>query len=459
MAPFPRGFFRTSVLVIFLFTFVTITWLYRDMSVEYGIRSRALAYQQVLRQVKATASDKGRPAVLPLNLEDEECRSSFPSLFADIDSSVARGKFSFSKSDPDYKGLVQGQIKDGKLYILTAASDTLPEILHQRTAILSQIHRALLTSPSPLPDTYFAVCINDVPKNNTWAFARPNKQSKYNTWLMPSFASWSWPKTNLGTMDDVLGRIEAVEMELKWEEKLDKVIWRGTAWFNPIGHPNLRKDLLKATRENEWADVEALSTAGNATNSLKIEDFCRYKYVLYTEGVTYSGRLPFHQACGSVLITAPLTWVTTSALLLRPIDADNLMSSFEDRVKSYRARGSEKSSSTQQAILNPVATWQEANAIYVKPDFSNLESVILLLRSHPEVAQRLAQSQQERFVRQGYLSLAAETCYWRVLIRGWATVAETEDQGWGKEENERYENWLLKEVSRKSEGTRGKIGR
>ncbi|KAJ4369730.1 hypothetical protein N0V83_005493 [Neocucurbitaria cava] len=412
----------------------------------------------VLRKAQSTGSDEGQSTGLPLNLDEKECRAIVPSLFIDIDTSVAQGKFVFSRSDPDYKGLVQGRIKDGKLYILTAAPDTLPEILHQRTAILSQIHRALITSPSPLPNTHFAFCINDVPKNNTWAFSRPNKESKYNTWLMPSFASWSWPKANLGTMDGILDRIEQVENELEWNKKVDKVIWRGTPWFNPIGHPNLRKDLLKATKEKEWADVEALSTVGNVTNSIKIEDFCRYKYVVYAEGVTYSGRLPYHQACGSVFITAPLTWVTTSALLLRPIDAEELMSSVEGSAKSPRTRRDAKPTSTQQTILNPVATWQEANAIYVNPDFSNLEAVVLFLRSHPEVGQRLAQNQRETVVGPGYLSLAAETCYWRALVRAWSTVAEVDEQDWGREEGERYETWLLEEVSKKSEGTRGKIG-
>ncbi|KAF1844529.1 uncharacterized protein K460DRAFT_376193 [Cucurbitaria berberidis CBS 394.84] len=390
------------------------------------------AGRNVLSRLHEKVLGKDQSAFLPLllNLDENECRKSFPFLFTDIDTSVARGKFLFRKSDQDYRGLVQGRIKDGKVYILTAAPDTLPEILHQRTAILSQIHRALVTSPSPLPDGYFAFCINDVPKNNTWAFSRPNKQSTYNTWLMPSFASWSWPKANIGTMDDVLDRIEGVEEELVGSEKVDKAIWRGTPWFNPIGYPNLRKDLLKATKGKEWADVEALSTIGNATNSLNIESFCRYKYVIYTEGVTYSGRLPFHQACGSVLITAPLTWITTSALLLRPIEANDLMSSGEDRLRRPGVRRSASSTSGPQAMLSPVSTWQDANAIYVHPDFSNLEAVVQLLRSHPEVTQRIAQNQRESVFQRGYLSLAAETCYWRALIRAWATVAEVDKEDW-----------------------------
>jgi hypothetical protein len=34
------------------------------------------------------------------------------------------------------------------------------------------------------------------------------------------------------------------------------------------------------------------------------------------------------------------------------------------------------------------------------------------------------------FVGRGYLSPAAEACYWRALIRGWEAVARMEGQGW-----------------------------
>ncbi|KAH7393062.1 glycosyl transferase family 90-domain-containing protein [Pyrenochaeta sp. MPI-SDFR-AT-0127] len=453
MTSVPRGWFRLVLLTCFVCSFVTISWFYRAWGGGIGIR--ALAGQQVRLKTGSTEADEKR-LVWPLNLEERECRDTFPLLFSDIDASVARGQFVFPKSVPDYKGLVQGRILNGKLYILTTSPDTLPEILHQRTAVLSQIYRAITTSPSPLPDTHFAFCINDVPKNNSWAFSRPNKETKYNTWLMPSFASWSWPKANLGVIDDVLSRIDHVERDVKWEKKVDKAVWRGTPWFNPIGHPNLRKDLLKATKQKDWADVEALSTVSNATNSINIEDFCRFRYVVYTEGVTYSGRLPYHQACGSVLITAPVTWLTTSGLLLRPIAAEELVRGFEQPVKKHVAIP-KRTVLPLAGALPTVEKWQDANAIYVKPDFSDLEDVVRFLRSWPEVARRIAQNQRDTVVGGGYLSLAAETCYWRALIRGWAAAAKVDGHEWSEQVGKRYETWLLEEVSNMRDGTRGRV--
>lgn len=343
-----------------------------------------------------------------------------------------------------------------KLYILTTAPDKVSQILHQRTAILSQLHRALLTSPTRLPDTPFAFVVNDNPRNNSWVFARPNKKSDYNLFLMPSFAFWSWPSPTLGTFDAALSRIASVEVTTPWEKKIDKAVWRGTPWFNPLGHPTLRQDLLKATRHREWANVAALNTSKE--NALAIEDFCRYKYVVYTEGVTYSGRLPYHQACESVLISAPLTYLTHTAWLMKPIMAGDLIVAFAkgggDDTAPQVGEGNGREG-VPLPLLQAVGDWRDANAIYVSPKFEDLEGVIMLLRARPDVARRIARNQRETVVERGYLGAAAEACYLRALVKAWAasTVAGEE---WEKETGERYETWLLKQVSGISDVSRGK---
>lgn len=262
-------------------------------------------------------------------------------------------------------------------------------------------------------------------------------------------------------MDDILTRTREVEKKISWEEKQDKAIWRGTPWFNPLGHPRLRQELLKVSKNKEWADIQALniSATGHPTNSLPIEDFCMYKYVVYTEGVTYSGRLPYHQACESVLLTPPLTHLTHSSFLLRPISADELMVSFgfsEPRENPPAFNGPPPK--VIAPVLPTVEDWRHANTIYVAPDFSNLEATINFLRAHPEVAQQIAANLRHDAAGKGYLGSAAETCYWRALIRGWASVAVAEEK-WGEELGERFESWILREVAGRRErdaGVRGK---
>ena len=73
---------------------------------------------------------------------------------------------------------------------------------------------------------------------------------------------------------------------MKWEDKIDKAIWRGTGQFNSVGNIALRPNLLEATKGKSWADVELLEWGNNgvdAKNAIGIEDFCRYKYIIYTE--------------------------------------------------------------------------------------------------------------------------------------------------------------------------------
>ncbi|KAH7073523.1 hypothetical protein BKA63DRAFT_575763 [Paraphoma chrysanthemicola] len=437
MAALVRGLCRAAVLGTVVLVLVLVSLLYDGRAAVYG-RQR---HGRITHQKGGKTHDR-------LDLNERECRATFPGLFDDIDASIARGKFKLHKTDPDYKGLVQGRVLNNKLHILTSSPDTLPQILRQRTAVLSQIHRALLTSPSALPNTHFAFTVNDIPKNNSWGFARPNKMSGHegNTWIMPSFSGWTWVKDSLGCMDDILDRIATVErvFESDWARKDARVVWRGTPWFNPLGHPNLRKDLLKATKGKNWADVAAL----NSSNGLPIEDFCRYKYIVYTEGVTYSGRLPYHQACGSVLLMPPPEWLTTSAMLIKPIRADDLLQGFGVDVERRRRE--------DESALSTVSSYKDANAVYIEPDFSNLGIVVELLDKYPHVANRIARNQRDLVVGGRYLSMGAETCYWRALIRGWSQAAIVDELEWGNEIGERYEAWLMKEVSSTRDGTRGK---
>lgn len=345
--------------------------------------------------------------------------------------------------------------------------------------MLSQIHRALATWPAgeKVPETVFAFVTNDVPKRGAWGFARENKnvEEGESFWLMPHFEFWAWGSAGegkgLGTMDDVLQRIDTVEASYiqdstdsdtdstsprpsSWDHKTDQVIWRGTPWFNPLSYPRLRQHLLLATAAHPWSDVAALqrnSTAPGYTNALKIEDFCRYKYVMYTEGVTYSGRLGYHMACESVLISAPMTWVTHLGFLLRPVYAEDLMGGFgglggdEVEVKEreeidmgYRPR--------TPPLLSTVAGYREANMIYVSPNFDDLEALIMFLEQHPEVGRTMARNLRQSSVK--YLSGAAETCYWRALIREWSRAALPEGNWDEYGKGVRFEEWILAKITR-----------
>jgi len=149
-------------------------------------------------------------------------------------------------------------------------------------AILHSLHRAILTSPCPLPDTIFALNVNDIPRPNTWSFARSDDDLSPSTpWLMPHYHSWSWAMPALGPLDEVLDKIEQVEAQLPWDKKIDKAVWRGSKLQNPDWSSGLRRGLLDMSKGKQWADIEA--TVRGIDNTLKGEEFCKYRYIIYAE--------------------------------------------------------------------------------------------------------------------------------------------------------------------------------
>jgi len=259
---------------------------------------------------------------------------------------------------------------------------------------------------------------------------------------MPHFSSWSWPLRYIGPLDEALDKIGRIERSTPWEEKIDKAAWRGTAWFDPDWSIALRPQLVELAGGKEWADVELWD---EESNTIAIEDFCRYKYIIYAEGKTYSGRLHYHQACASIILTPPPTFLLHTTHLMRPLFSSSLH--FADSEPPYDSTTTPPPSAYPLPSTN--ITWPMsfhpylANVVFVRPDWSDLEETISYLRKNPELARSIAQRQREVMVNGGYLSEAAEACYWRGLIKAWSEMArvnETE-KPWG--EGMRWETFSL----------------
>ncbi len=318
-----------------------------------------------------------------------------------------------------------------------------------RTAALHQIHRAILTSPTPLPDTIFAINVQDEPVDMAWSYSRPayNAPSPGHpaikrAFLMPHFSFWGWPLPFIGSFSRAAAAIDAIEHSLPFPKKDPRVVWRGTKRYNNAQNPHLRNDLLQKTKDASWADVQELkweeidSGAGRqnaATNSLMIEDFCKYKYVVHTDGITYSGRLQFLQMCRSVLLTPPIAWVQHTTHLVKPLFSSDLGHS----TKTWKPSEGERKA--WPVHYKP----EEANAVFVAPDWSDLQDTLSWLEKHPGVAEGIATRQRELFVGQRYFSQAAETCYWRALIRGWNKVVRITGEGWEHQPGIRWEELAM----------------
>lgn len=299
-----------------------------------------------------------------------------------------------------------------------------------------------------MPDTIFTLNFQDQPFGTAWAYSRHadpkfgSKDANARSFLMPHFSFWAWKLPFIGSMARAAAAIADLEASYagRWSAKIPKAVWRGTTWFNSVHSPRLRQKLVQTARGRPWADVEPLEWTGaggvtgrNASNALPIEGFCRYKYVVHTEGIAYSGRFQFLQMCASVVLTPPIQWMQHVTHLARPLFSSDL---------KMGGKGWTPTDMVRRAW--PVGYKpEEANIVFVAPDWSDLGETVAWLEEHPEIAEGIATRQRELFVGGGYFSPAAETCYWRALVRGWAKMARSEGHGWEETEGITFEAFSL----------------
>lgn len=237
----------------------------------------------------------------------------------------------------------------------------------------------------PLPNIEFAFNTDDIIFEAVplWGYAR--KAEHKHIWLMPDFGYWSWPETKVGTMREVQMKAAAEENvhRYSWPNKVEKILWRGAT----MGLP-LRDRLIEITKGQPWADVVALDWHNKESmqNDLKsMPEHCDYKYLAHTEGNSYSGRLKYLQACRSVIVAHKMDWLQHHHPLMSSAGPNQ-------------------------------------NFVEIERDLSNLEQTITYLQKNDAQAEQIATNNVETF-RERYLTPAAEACYWRRLIRGWAQVS------------------------------------
>lgn len=322
-----------------------------------------------------------------LVLTHEQCDAVFPRLFAEVERAIEHRKANcitlgeLDQIEPK-NGYVRAMIYDHELYIIEKQGG----IYSRELATLQAIYRAVTTSPQPLPNIEFVFNTDDIifEHQPIWAYAR--KAEHDHIWLMPDFGFFSWPETHAGSVSEV--QMQAVEREdtdhFFWRSKVDKLLWRGATMGLAV-----RDRLLDLTQGKEWADVIALDWHNTESMSHDLKSMiqhCDYRYLAHVEGNSYSGRLKYLQACESVIVSHEMEWIQHYYSLLSPHSGP------------------------------------DQNIVMIDRDFNDLEATIDYLRQNQKIAQNIARNSRRTF-RDQYLTPAAEVCYWRSLIRGWAEVS------------------------------------
>ncbi|KAI0376322.1 glycosyl transferase family 90-domain-containing protein [Hypomontagnella monticulosa] len=338
---------------------------------------------------------------LNYGLSDGQCESAFPDLYQELDRArdfLLEQNHRITEADmrldakEDYTGLPHGEfhvmISNGELYVIEEKKGE-PD-RSRGLAALANMYRAITAIPDPrsLPDVEFIIDIEDRaargekdPTRIRWAWAR--EESNPWLWVMPDFDGWSYPDDGVGSYVQFREDVDELESEYPkgWDDKEDKVCWRGSLAVNR----KLRTALVETAKGHTWNDVEAIDWH-DRSNVMAMRDFCRFKYVVHTEGNSWSGRLRYLQNCESVPIIHKLDYVFHYRPLL-------------------------KDSGPHQ------------NYVKVKRDWSDLPAQMDGLLADPDRTRHIAQ-ESARVFRDRYLTPAAEACYWRRMIRNWHAVMD-----------------------------------
>ncbi|KAE9978135.1 hypothetical protein EG328_001672 [Venturia inaequalis] len=347
-------------------------------------------------------------------LSASQCDLAFQPLFEEISraASFARNNGGASPADLNIswtkQGAIRALIQDRQLYILSTTELESGHLLPRAIAILQSIYRAILTSPNPVPNIEFSFSVSDYADPNhvnktIWALTR--LASEESTWLMSDFAYFSWPMNGLiGSYATVRSRIS--EREPAWKDKIDKAVWRGSVKPNKA-----RQDLINAAEGKDWSDVRGIEWSSakslmkaSQKYAVSVVDHCAYKYLIGTEGRSYSGRLKYLQNCHSTLLMPPPTWIEPHHSLL-------------------------------------VSSGSKQNFVPLNQNYSDLDEKMKDLLATPEKARLIADNAVKTF-KDGVLTPAAQTCYWRRMFREWRDISfEPDADAW--KTGTPFETWII----------------
>ena len=291
-------------------------------------------------------------------------------------------------------------------------------------ATLNALNRALAAYPdrSNLPDIEFVLTTEDCSRGESPVWTYSKRDDEDGVWLMPDFAYWSWPEVNIGPYKEIRQRIVAVDdggvtakgkkaSGLKFKDKKKQLFWRGSIATNE----ELRGKLIQASSGKSWSSVRGIDW-GNPDdvreNLLPMEDHCRYMFLAHLEGRSFSGRGKYLLNCRSVFVSHRLTW-----------------------------------REAHHAVM--VSSGPDANFVEVDRDFADLDRKMRFLLDNPGTAEKIANN-AVRTLRDRYLTPAAESCYWRHLIRQYASACDFEPQlfEFSRKSGEKtrgvpFESWIL----------------
>ena len=226
---------------------------------------------------------------LDFAMSEYKCNAAFPGLFEEVHRAVGwrveQGS-NVSLAELDAMTIERGRVRvliiDGQIRVLEA-SHSYDDQRKRALANLYSMHRAISADPKSIPNIEFIMSVDDMvdtPTQAVWALDR--RPSDQNLWLMPDFGFWSWDIKDIGAIEDIAEQIIRDEEARGWDDKIHKLVWRGTTTMLP----KLRNALIEASSGNSWSDVAALTSGAPPGNYISSADQCKYMFLAHAEGMS-----------------------------------------------------------------------------------------------------------------------------------------------------------------------------
>jgi len=357
-----------------------------------------------------------------LTMTQDECETFFPGLYKDVDRSVQyyREKEVFDREylDKSCKGKdthARVIIYNNHLYLKSYRQSDFT----RSQAALALLYFSIITSREKIPNVEFCIGMSDWGTKGKFSLDRSTQQE--DIWLMPDYGFWSWPE-HVGSYNDLRQKSEKVELKIGWENKINKLIWRGSM---KVGTTD-RESLLKVSKGQSWSDVEGVQWGSFNSHSINMEDHCLWKFLAFPEGNTYSGRLRYLQNCRSVIITHEPRWIQHWTHLYNP----------------------DWNSPDQNIVFIPHPTKTNKSVLvhdqrghkFKDKTWTRLPETMDRLLTNDTLAKKIANNQWN-FFRQRYITPASSACYWRKALNGFYKVQNYTVELTGKETS--YESFTL----------------
>lgn len=129
-------------------------------------------------------------------------------------------------------------------------------------------------------------------------------------YLIPDFSFAAWPEAGIASYSEFRRDARLVNEQTPWSKKQDKLFWRGDPNVGAPPRVDLMKQVSRPGAET-WSDVKRTSfweTGPGISKLVTPKEHCEHKYLLHSEGNSYSGRSKFILGCASAVILHELEW-------------------------------------------------------------------------------------------------------------------------------------------------------